>query len=476
LGSHEVLYNDKINNWLKLTIANFAQQVSSCSLVEYTHAIHTMNSNKTVPNRKFRITTTLMMPFVLQVVANISLVGYFSLKIEQKIINDLTNELLILLCLTITTLAILNGILTTRSVAHLIFRITKASEEIATGNLDKLVDVTDFIKIKEIDILEHSFNSMARQVKESFDALRKSEERFRSLVANIPGAIYRCQCNSDWTMDYISDAIETISGYSAADFMENRIRTYSSIIHSDDRDLFEIILNHGIATQEPYLLDYRVLHRDGSIRWVYEQGQPVFDDDQNPLYLDGAIFDITNRKKAEEDLRIAEENYRSIFENALEGIFQSLPEGRFINVNPALAKIYGYDSPIEMIKNITNITEQLYVDPEEGEEFRNLLEKQGIIKDFEYRCYCKDSSIIWIQIDARVVKDSEENVLYYEGIVQDISERKQRENELKRQLEELKIEIDHKKREKEVALVTQSDYFQEVQREIGEVNLDEFWS
>jgi len=181
-------------------------------------------------------------------------------------------------------------------------------------------------------------------------------------------------------------------------------------------------------------------------------------------------------KNSFDALRIAEGNYRSIFENALEGIFQSSPEGRFISVNPALAKIYGYDSPEEMLKSITNIGEQLYVDPEKRAEFRSLFVTRDTVKDFEYRCYCKDGSIIWTQIDARAVRDNDGNVLYYEGMVQDITERKEREDELRKQLEELKIEIDHTKREEEVANLTASTYFQEVQQEMAEVNLDEFWS
>ncbi|MCT7990832.1 PAS domain S-box protein [Laspinema olomoucense] len=186
-------------------------------------------------------------------------------------------------------------------------------------------------------------------------------------------------------------------------------------------------------------------------------------------------IDITDRKRAEESLRIAEENYRSIFENALEGIFQSSPEGRFITVNPALAKIYGYDSPNEMIESITNIGGQLYVDAEKRSEFKELAKQQGAVKNFQYRSYCKDGRIIWIQIDARIVKDSSGKTLYYEGIVQDITEQKRREEQLKQQLAELKIEIDHQKREKDVAMLTESSYFQEVKQEMSEVNLDEFW-
>ena len=192
--------------------------------------------------------------------------------------------------------------------------------------------------------------------------------------------------------------------------------------------------------------------------------------------MSGQLKDsFTHLEQKNEALRIAEENFRSIFENALEGIFQSSPQGCFLNVNPALARIYGYDSPQEMIEQITDISKQLYVDPERRAEFRSLLEQYGVAKDFEYRCYRKDGDIIWTQIDARSVKDKNGNVMYYEGIVQDITDRKRRENELKRQLEELQIEIDHKKREEEVKSLTSSTYFQEVQEEISDVNLDEFW-
>lgn len=186
-------------------------------------------------------------------------------------------------------------------------------------------------------------------------------------------------------------------------------------------------------------------------------------------------IDVTERKKAEEALRIAEENYRSIFENALEGIFQSQLDGRFISVNPAMARIYGYDSPSEMIASIHEIDTQIYVDPNCREKFAYLMEETGKVKDLEYQIYRRDGSIIWVQENTRAVRDTSGKLLYYEGIVQDISDRKRREDELKRQLAELKVEIDHKKREQEVALITKSGYFQELQSEISSVNLDEFW-
>ncbi|GAB4464376.1 MAG: hypothetical protein OHK0037_18280 [Elainellaceae cyanobacterium] len=177
------------------------------------------------------------------------------------------------------------------------------------------------------------------------------------------------------------------------------------------------------------------------------------------------IRNITERKRQEEALRIAEENYRSIFENALEGIFQSTPEGRLITINPAMARIYGYESPAEMIASITNIGEQMYVDPDMRPQVKTLLATQGFLKGFEFRSYCKDGSIIWTAMDARAVYDNSGTLLYYEGIVQDVTERKRKEEELKRQLEQLEIQIDQSRRAREVAEIIQTDYFQKILEE-----------
>ena len=137
---------------------------------------------------------------------------------------------------------------------------------------------------------------------QALEDLSVSEERFRTLLSNIPGAMYRCDLDSDWDMEFISDNIEAISGYPASDFIRSRVRTFASIIHPDDQQTVERVVGEAVARGEPYILEYRIVGADGGIRWVYEKGQGVFGTEGTVLWLDGAIFDVTERKLLQEQL------------------------------------------------------------------------------------------------------------------------------------------------------------------------------
>jgi PAS domain S-box-containing protein len=138
-------------------------------------------------------------------------------------------------------------------------------------------------------------------------------------------------------------------------------------------------------------------------------------------------IEAQRRKRVEIALQQAEEKYRSIFENAAEGIFQTTPDGRYLSVNPALARMYGYSSPEELIAQVTNIERQLYVYPNRRTQFVAIIKRDDAVSNFESQVYCKDGSIIWVSENARAVKDGEGRLLYYEGTVEDITKRKQAE-------------------------------------------------
>ncbi|NJK76017.1 MAG: PAS domain S-box protein [Microcoleus sp. SU_5_6] len=146
-------------------------------------------------------------------------------------------------------------------------------------------------------------------------------------------------------------------------------------------------------------------------------------------------LEASERDRAEIALRQAEQKYRSIFENAVEGIFQTTPEGDFLSVNPALARIYGYATPEELTSNLTDLRQQAYVEPQRRQEFTRIMNEAGEISGFESQVYRADGSIIWVSESARAVRDASGEVLYYEGSVEDISTRKAFESALQLALE-----------------------------------------
>ncbi|MDI6768169.1 MAG: HD domain-containing phosphohydrolase [Anaerolineales bacterium] len=142
-------------------------------------------------------------------------------------------------------------------------------------------------------------------------------------------------------------------------------------------------------------------------------------------------------EQANETLRASEADYRSIFENAAEGIFQSTPGDRFLRINPAMARIYGYASPQEMATSVGDIKQGLYVNPAQREEWQRILQENGSVTGFESEEYRKDGSMIWVLSSTRAVRDASGAVLFYEGMLEDITERKRAEEQIQRQFKRL---------------------------------------
>ncbi|MBD2740717.1 PAS domain S-box protein [Coleofasciculus sp. FACHB-1120] len=182
---------------------------------------------------------------------------------------------------------------------------------------------------------------------------------------------------------------------------------------------------------EKVAVDNSEIHQIDKMIPIEVWASPIFDDRGNVAYAIAAFQDTTERKRSAEALQQAEARYRSIFENAIEGIFQITWDGHYICVNPALAQIYGYESPEEMMNRIPEIKPQVYVDPKCRENLIYLLTEQGEVKGFEYQIYRQDGSIIWVSENTRAICDANGTLLYYEGTTIDITERKQIEQSLR---------------------------------------------
>lgn len=268
------------------------------------------------------------------------------------------------------------------------------------------------------------------------DRIGQAHERERllsTLLSNLEGMVYRGRSDPNWTMEFVSEGCLALTGYRPEELILNSRVTYDEITHASDRRMVREIIEFSLKARTRYELEYRIVRADGRIRWVWERGAGCFAEDGSLEAIEGIIQDITERRQSEQSLREAERRYRSIFENAIEGIFQSTPNQGYLTVNPALARMYGYDSPDQLIHDLSDIEHQLYVDPGRRTEFMRVMARDGSITNFESRIYRRDGSIIWISENARAVRDDNGRVLFYEGTVEAITERKLHDSAIRHQ-------------------------------------------
>ena len=169
-----------------------------------------------------------------------------------------------------------------------------------------------------------------------------------------------------------------------------------------------------------------------AVRAVHEGAQDYLVKGQIDCHLlVRSVRYAVERHRAEDALLRTEEKYRSIFENTVEGIFQTTCNGAYISANSALARIYGYESSEELISDLTDVGARLYVNPERRMGFVRLMEKNDLVTDFESEVYRKDGQIIWISENVRAVRDSQQKLLFYEGTVQEITDRKRAEQQIR---------------------------------------------
>jgi diguanylate cyclase (GGDEF)-like protein/PAS domain S-box-containing protein len=255
----------------------------------------------------------------------------------------------------------------------------------------------------------------------------------KTLLANIHGIVYRRRDDAQHTLEFASQGCLAVTGYDVSQLLHNNDVEFASLKHPDDQLWVSEAMRVALKERRAFDLEYRLVHANGSVRWVWDRGMGVYDAQGNVLAIEGLVHDVTSRKEAEQGLREAERRYRGLFDNALEGIFRTTLEGRYLGANPALANIYGFDSPEELIAKLQNIGSQLYVDPERRAEFMRIITSRGSVSGFESQVYRKNGEIIWISENARVLAEDDGEPHGYEGTVEDITERKLYQSRIEQQ-------------------------------------------
>jgi PAS domain S-box-containing protein len=252
-------------------------------------------------------------------------------------------------------------------------------------------------------------------------ALTESESRFRGLVANIPGTVFRCDIDADWTMEFLSDAIEDLVGYPSSDFIGNRVRSFASVVHPEDRKQLEADVATSVSGRRAYTTDYRVIHGDGSVRYVIEQGQAVLNAD-GCVRLDGAIFDVTERRRAEiESLKLA-----AIVESSEDAIVSTQLDGTVTSWNKGAESLFGY-TPAEMLgESISKVAPKDKADEPLTELARVLETGEGRFEAIRLR---KDGTPVDVSLTVSAVRNPAGEIVSIAAIAQDITDRKRAEQE-----------------------------------------------
>ncbi len=275
--------------------------------------------------------------------------------------------------------------------------------------------VTHFVAIKQ-DVTAHN---------EAREALRRNEQRFRRLVENIGDGIL--SVDAEGQIQYASESACKVSGYPQQQVVGRNIFQF---VHEEDLAQVQNLFKRSVSEPDSTVQwGSRLRHRDGS--WRYFEGTTsnrLADPDIAALVI--SFRDSTARQQTENALIRAEAKYRAIFENAALGIYLSAPRAQYLSMNPALASIYGFQTPEDAIQHSAEIT-SLYVDPETSEEFRRTLVKDGVVRNFEYEVCLRDGTRRWLLENARAVYGDQGDLLYYEGVVQDVTERKSLESQLR---------------------------------------------
>ena len=258
-------------------------------------------------------------------------------------------------------------------------------------------------------------------------ALRESEEKYRSLIGNIPGAAYRCRCDEHWTMEFISDEIEKLTSYPAIDFIEHAARSFLSIIHSEDQQRALDVVTKSVENTVSFALEYRVVTADGNIRWVLEKGQCVVNEQGNATFLDGVILDITAHKRAEEELQQQKSFLDEIFNNVQEGIGLVDEDENIVFCNPAYAKIFENDEDALVGTNLDRFFHDnafSIIRKQTGTR------KKGLSSTYELPCTTAKGNQKWIRVSVSPHVDENGRYVGAFGTMLDITDRKQAEESL----------------------------------------------
>ena len=263
--------------------------------------------------------------------------------------------------------------------------------------------------------------------KQAEEDMKERQRTLDTLISNLPGFVYRCANDRDWTMKYISNGCREVTGYGPDDFVENKILCFNDIVHPDFREILWEKWQDLLKKKMPFEEEYPIITKDGETRWVWERGTGVFSEDDQLLFLEGFITDITKRKQAEKSMLDSEVRYRTIFENTGTSMILIEEDMTITMANREFVRNTGY-SLSEIIGRM-KWTEIVHPDDlgRMVEQRRLRSERQGgALPGYEFRYRTKTGDLRDVLLNIQLVSGTKKSV----ASLIDITERKRAEKEL----------------------------------------------
>jgi diguanylate cyclase (GGDEF)-like protein/PAS domain S-box-containing protein len=282
----------------------------------------------------------------------------------------------------------------------------------------------------EISFALDSLESESRR-NEAEDALRRQERQIETLLGNLPGMAYRCRHDRDWIMEFVSEGCVELTGYKVEDLLFNNSAAYETIIHAADRARVRAEIDSALAARRRFVVEYRIVCKDGAEKWVWERGQGLNADDGAIIALEGFVTDITERRRAEQNLRQSESRFRSLVELSSDWYWEQDENFRFTHVSGGFFKhsSSGWDN--FMGKARWEIEGNL-APPQGWQAHRGALKRHEPFRDLEYGRVLGDGTRRYFSFSGEPIFDDQGHFRGYRGVGRDITARRNAEENLAR--------------------------------------------
>ena len=267
------------------------------------------------------------------------------------------------------------------------------------------------------------------------EALERSESKLRlaQKIANI----------GNWSWNILKDEVEWSQQVYEIFKAPHKILTFEfvkSYVHPDDINHWQNTVQEAVEKQEPFAMDYRAVRSDGVTIWVHNETTTVFNHQGVFTGFQGTVQDVTERILSQKALKESEERFRGIFENATIGIYRTNPDGEILMANPTLVRMLGYSTFEELAQR--NLNKQGYEPGYPRSVFQEQIDREGEVIGLEAAWERQDGSTLFVRESAKVIRDPAGKVLYYEGTVEDITERKLAQRALRKSEEKFRLLVE----------------------------------